>query len=305
MRTIGNWLSERGVSIYNTDPAFLDLSKRVYGSTYNHTSLFIHLLTWPVTTTVRVPGVSKNVTGVKLLGCSHPLSFSQEGETVSVTDLPVIPESSLPAVIELTLKKPFSGKQPNKEDAPGGLQGSERELAGQPSVEQSSIYSLETEEKTTLSPVYALRKGYGWKGHRLTYVTTSDGMEAIGGWNAPEHRLVWQVAVQKPGLYRVSIWLGAPQGLEGAEVTIEAGNRELTVQVPATYHHEEDRRIGLITDDYVGPLEKRMAGTVELTSGHTTIVVTPLQLLWGYILGFVGPVELETVAPESGDPESV
>lgn len=101
LRQVGDWVRRNGESIYGAGRSPLGL--QAWGcSTYRPGKLYLHVLDWPQTGILRVPGVQGAVTDVRVLSTGTALACTHEDNHLCIS-LPPQPPDHPVAVITLTV----------------------------------------------------------------------------------------------------------------------------------------------------------------------------------------------------------
>jgi len=270
MHGVGRWLARYGESIYRTDagPKLADDNLRV---TRRGETAYVHLLRWPATDRIRIPGIARtDVAGARLLPDGPALAVAETADGVDLVGLPGMPPEPWVNVVRLDLARvPESFIRRPPQPVPG------------PTV------AVGPDAPTELAPEAAELEGYGVKGARLR-VRRDESTDAstrasfITGWMVPEHAAHWNVSCKTAVACAVSVRVRPHRaGLDGATFAVLAGDQRLTGRVPPTGDPPAFREINL--------------GTLHLAAGTSRITLRPEELLWGYLLADIGPIMLRPV----------
>ncbi len=255
MRGVGQWLRRHGQAICGTQagPSLSDASLR---ATRRGTRLYVHLLDWPSTDRVALPGIpAEDIAGAALPADGTPLEVVAADAGVEVRGLPAVPPDPSVNVIALDLARVTDAvRRPSPATQPG------------------PALPVSPNSPTDLPADAAELRGLGVKGHRLK-VRQSDDTQVITRWFVPEHQACWRLDCAQAGIYEVVVVLRG-QGYEGAVVKVTAGDQELTAAVPADGAH-------------VLPV-----GRASLPAGESCLVLSPAALEWGYLFPDVEKVVL-------------
>ena len=88
----------------------------------------------------------------------------------------------------------------------------------------------------------------------LFYEKTDDGKDNIGGWTRFDDYVSWDLVVDKPGTYDVSLTYAVPEDTAGAEVAINVGGRTLqhTIEGTGSFTTFKTFKLGQVTIDQAG-----------------------------------------------------
>lgn len=247
MRDIGTWMKINSEAIYGTQPTIFgaeaggyDLKQKdksgnprfVAGNEWRCTTtenrIFIHFLKWPkVSFTLKE--VPNRVTKAYLLADPKrtPLSFTQEGGTVSLTLPPQAPDPQI-SVLALEVEGPLN--RPNNDP-----------------MTQSSDGTLKLDANTA-----EIRNDGG-----STPELTLREDNAVS-WTKPEDHLLWRATLKKPGTYTVLINYSFTAKESDMNATLNFGGTVLCCDVPVT----ESPRPG---PKVVGTVTLTQAGTLPVT----------------------------------------
>jgi len=250
MRLIGAWLAKFGEAIFGTaaGPAFTDSTLR---ATRRDRTVYLHLLDWPATDRITLPG-AVDVRTATLLPEESPVDVITTPDGIELRNLPALPPDSSVNVIRLDLA-----------NVPETWKRHPVEPESKPAVR------VRRDGETILNANEAELRGLGVKGARLR-IMEHDGRRYIDYWMVPEHEAVWNVDVESEGVYDVALTVWYRTITSGCSVAIRTERQSLSVQIPEGGTSDEFRTY--------------RAGSLSLNRGQTRITVAPDQLKWGYLL---------------------
>lgn len=257
MAQIGEWLRRNGDAIYGTEAC--KLPERGILSTRRDNDLFIHLLGWPESNELEIPGIRNEPTGVRLLDPSLKLRAEALNGKLAISGLPPLPSRHGPSVIALHF------------DAPPDLRRAE------PPKREVPTIPLLAGGTNRLRARDALLTGRGVKGHRLRLRGTS-GDDCISGWRALEQAAVWKVKSGRENRYRVSIEYSCPEPYAGSTYTLNCRGNQLQGEIRPTESF-----------DHFGTDE---LGSLTVPRGSSDIVLRPEHMPYAYIFADVRALEL-------------
>ncbi len=273
MKGVGEWLKRFGESVYETEagpePAE---SGPVY--TRRGNTLYAHLLEWPATDRITVPGVdAADVERVSLMSSSDDLSVvsAVPPGTADLADLgakvvglPASPPDASSNVVQIDLVR-----------VPSTLVRRPRVPAAGP------VSDVAPDAESCLSPDHAELEGLGVKGARLR-VQEDGGVRFISHWMVPEHAAHWRIRCPENAQYAVTVAVRCHEpGIDGAVVEVAVGGENVSATVPdtgdpPTWHELE-------------------FGEIALPAGESRLTLRPSKLKWGYLLCEIGVVTLRPV----------
>jgi len=204
LKDVGVWMKTNGESIYGTHSS--PFKKLTWGrctlkSSGDETILYLHVLNWPSTNKLAVPGLTNPVKSVELLAGGTQLTATSS-EFGPIITLP----ASAPDAICSTLKMVIKGK-PVIKDVP-----------------------------VTPSPdgvIRLLPEDARFKGAVKT--EDKNGISNIGTWNNPEDSVSWILRADHDGNYQVQIEAASPTA---GSVILVQGLAKLAYSVPKTDNYK-------------------------------------------------------------------
>lgn len=265
MRLIGQWLRRHAASIYGAEagPKLADPTMR---STRTADCLYVHFLDWPRTNRVFLPDVSPgDIRRARLMGDRTALSVVGTDRGVELRGLPILPPDPSVNVVEISLVSIPKLLTP---PAPETVERAATRVTG--------------DAATTLRAEDAEFEGFGVKGCRLRVRRNEQtGRSFITGWMVRDHAAHWNLESTSPGLYAVSVFLGAPETHAGAVLKVVLGGQELTAIAPNT--------------GSLDAVEEVKMGSLRLPAGRSRLTLRSHELKWGYLLPDIEKVVLTPV----------
>ncbi len=205
LQAIGRWMDVNGESIYGTmaSPFFkLPWGRCTSRVTDKGTTLYLHVFDWPEDRLLHVPGLSARIRGIHLLSDpSKKLSYHAEGGDVTIELPDRMPDPINTVIVVDTRGKPeVTSNMPSRS---GGL------------------IRLPADFADIHNPGYGthiIMEGSG-EGARIT------------NWTDPGAWMEWMFHTDEAGTYAVMAQVRAG---ETGKLTLQAGEEELTVEVPVT-----------------------------------------------------------------------
>ena len=130
-------------------------------------------------------------------------------------------------------------------------------IAGVPEVESLPIYP-DSDGRLRLHAMEA-----NLHGSHLQY-EADPAKQCIGFWTDPADWVDWEVQLERPGRYRVTLETAAVD--QGMQLLLRAGSATLHVTVPRTGDYTKFQRVE--------------AGSLELPAGRFTLEVRPIRDHW-------------------------
>lgn len=272
LRDIGHWLGTNGEAVYSTQGCVFAEPIPGVKATRRDQTLYLHLLRWPDSDWLDLPGLGSYPTAVRLLGQPHALEVrkGEEGPEykvdgngkapgrprgngyLQVGPLPSIPPTPLPQVIALDFAAP-----------------PELRLYQRPEPVVTAI-DLASDAPTELGVECARLDGYAVKGQELT-VSGTPPVIATGSW-ALNQTVTWTIRCAQPGTYRVATLTRIGQSSAGARLAVRVAGQGVAGLTEASAGEADG-------------LHATELGTVQLPVGEHTLVLQPETLHHGHSLG--------------------
>jgi alpha-L-fucosidase len=264
MRMIGRWLRRCGEAVYATQACKLETPGRDVLATRRGNDVYLHLLRWPPTSRLIVPGVRSLPDAVRLLGSKRAIHAEQTRRGLKLTGLPALPVEDSVNVIRLRF-----GAGPRLR-----LRRAERPCV--PTV------ALRPKGATRLPAAAARTSGFGVKGCKLRLRTVEEGAAAgsacLTNWWALAQSASWRVRSPGRRRVRVAIELACPRPYAGSRFVLRCGRDKLTAAVRPTASFDDFRR--------------QDVGVVTLPAGTSTIVLRPTCMPYAYLFADVRALRL-------------
>ena len=267
MRAIGGWLRTSGEAVYGTEACKIQTESDGVVATRRGRDLYLHLLRWPTTSRLRLPGVRSMPREARMLEGGRHLAAQMTAKGLEVTGLPASPADALVKVVRLRFaaEPRLRLRRPPRQAAPTVVLG-KRGVA-------------------RLTAADATQRGRSVKGGTLKRrpVGGTEGGEAcVTDWAAPEQSVVWKVEAERRCRVRVRAILACPAPYEGSTFTVRAAEQAVDGAVKATKSFDDFRRHDL--------------GTIALPKGASTVTLKATHLAYGYLFADVKGLELRPVA---------
>lgn len=259
MREIGRWLEKNGESIYRTKGLKLSSDSNEFLATRKGDKVFIHLMSWPPTDCLKVPGIGTRPEEAHLLGESIRLEVNSSPEGLEISGLPSLPPSIGPWVVSLNFQKEPSISE--KKDKP----------------EMEKVHVLEPGPPIRLPARDARLLGRGVKGKTLRLRET-EAEQCITFWRALEQRAVWSLNARERMHCQVRVELSCPTTYSGSRFMIKCGENRLEGVVRGTESF----------DDF----EFQEIGELLIPEGESRLTMRPLNMPYGYLFADVRGIEL-------------
>lgn len=201
LREMGRWLNTNGEAIYGTSASPFKKSPAWGRVTSKPGKLYLHIFNWPADGKLLVPITSKVTKATLLAVPEKPLSVTGSAAGAEIS-LPSVAPDPIASVIAV--------------DIDGELQ-----MIPLPPLAQSADGSIK------LSAVDADIIGQ-------TAALEGGREQNIGFWTNMKDYLRWQVKVDQPGEFVVSMTYACPADAADSEFVISAGDQALTGKVQAT-----------------------------------------------------------------------
>ena len=201
LHEVGRWVQANGEAIYGTtaDP-FCELP---WGyCTVNGPKLYLHVFHWPEDGKLRLDGLYNEVKTARLLiEPAKKLPFRQDGKAVTLT-LPAKPADPVATVVVIHLE-------------------------GTPRVDPP-VTQQANDGKISLDYIRAVTKGKAIKRFNR------NGQFHISKWTSPGDTISWEVDIDRPGSFEVSITYAANAVWEGQPYVIEVNGQQIKATVSPT-----------------------------------------------------------------------
>ncbi len=96
LRTIGDWITVNGESIYGSTYGPIQ-GQTSFRTTANGSDLYVHVLDWPSNSLV-LTGLPAKVLSARLLANNQPLSFQQTPDQITITVPPQAPDPNVSVI---------------------------------------------------------------------------------------------------------------------------------------------------------------------------------------------------------------
>ncbi len=232
LREVGTWMKVNGEAIYGTQASpfrTLPWGRCSRKAADGMTTLYLHVFTWPGDGRLVVPGLKNEFGKAWLLAGGKALDVSRAGDDVVVA-VPGEAPDKIASVIALRVKG---------------------------EVETAPYVALpEKDGSILLKPAFATCNGN-------IKPQGSGKTENLGYWTDTEDTAEWRVKAPQAGAYAVSLDTAA---LGASKFVLAAGNRRLTIDVPATGDYDKFQSI--------------RPGEIELEAGIQTIRIEAVAAGW-------------------------
>ncbi len=225
LKAIGTWMDVNGESIYGTEasPFFkLPWGRCTSRATGEGTTLYLHVFNWPDNGLLKLPGISTNVSSVRLLADQAQALSSRFEEGDLLIELPAqaIDPVNTVLVVECT----------------GGLDV------------KSNMPSL-TEGRIVLAADFADIHNPGYGTHAILKGSGEDAL--ITNWVDSRVRLEWMFNTSETGTYSVKAQVKAE---DFSKLLVKIGEEELEAEVHATGSEYSEMILGEINISETGDL---------------------------------------------------
>jgi alpha-L-fucosidase len=276
LRDMGDWLKTNGEAIYASDGCVFAKPIPNVKATRKNRTVYLHLLRWPDSDWLELPGVKSLPRAVRLLGqdCALQARKGEEGQefkvngqgmppgksrgngNIEVGPLPAIPPTSLPHTLALEF-----AEEPEL-------------LLHQRPEPVLDVVDVSPDGDTELGVELARLDGHAVKGQELKVSQVNvDGGESLPMINSPQWALnqtvTWRIRVAQAGAYRVAIRTRIGQRTAGSRIGVHIAGQSVSAQTEASAE-------GLGTT---------VLGTVELPAGDHDVVLRAEELHHGHTLG--------------------
>ena len=249
LRETGRWMKLYGESIYGTKASPLEAADWGF-CTRKGNALYLHITDWPKDGRIVLKGLLNSIkTAVPLSEPEKKLEISRDGE-FSVLDITSAAKDKYVTVLKL-------------------------ELEGAPRVSEP-VVSLSADNTYLLNYESAITGGRAVKRYNRK------GGYHISGWLSPDDSISWNLNVDEPGRYRVSVSYAALPSWAGQEFRIKAGETALVFETAGTgdWYDFKTFDLGIVNlDDQEGMfLEIRPGGWIgEKLMYFREILLEPIE----------------------------
>jgi alpha-L-fucosidase len=209
LRAVGAWLARNGESVYGTTAG--PFRRLPWGRcTAKPGRLYLHVLHWPGSGQLEVPGLNNEVTHAYLLSddARTPLAADRYEDGVLVAVPPRAPDEPDSVVV--------------------------LEIEGEPDVTPMPLMQAR-DGTVTLRAADATVHGESARYER------GAGKDNIGFWTDPEDWVEWRFRPKAPGMFRVEVTYACAPGAEGAGYAVVVGDGWVTGRTEATGSWSEFR----------------------------------------------------------------
>ncbi|MFP4029599.1 MAG: alpha-L-fucosidase [Candidatus Brocadiia bacterium] len=256
---IGEWLGQHGESIYGTRECPIETGSEDLLATRNERTIYLHLLEWPETNRMHVPGVLSEPPEAEMLGSEYPVMTRLEETGLTLTELPETALLSGPATIALRFDE-------------------EPDLRWRTEVaRRQSVIRLPGSGTVFLPAAEAECRGKGVKGAKIRCQRGNSG-DYLAGWQTPQQQAVWRVDCPEAGRYRVVVAIACEDIYAGSRYVVRCGRSATRAVVEGT---------GGMTD-----FECQLAGEIEIGEGEQEVMLRPEFMPYGYLFANVMRLEL-------------
>lgn len=272
MRVIGDWLRINGKAIYGTQTCSVVTDTQDILVTHRGHDIYLHLLQWPTTDRLVVPGVRALPSSAHYLAAKSKLNARLTSGGLRLEGLPASPADANVVVIHLRFPR-----EP-------------RLLLQKKAAPQPTVISLAHKRPTVLSVADAEIAGRGVKGIRLRVqaVDTNTTHQAsrvgacINNWMTPDQSCVWRVESSRRRRYRVRVELRCAPLYAGSTFRIAGPIDAVEGVVPPTPRDGQD-------------FQWLDLGILTLPAGQSKLALAPTYMPYGYIFAGVSAVCLTPV----------
>ena len=235
LKEMGAWMKVNGEAIYGTRASpfrRLPWGRCTTKPQGRHTLLYLHVFHWPEDGRLIVPGLKNPIQRAWLLAHRRTtLSVTREADH-QIISVPRTAPDPIATVVAVR-------------------------IAGVPEVESLPIYP-DSDGRLRLHAMEA-----NLHGSHLQY-EADPAKQCIGFWTDPADWVDWEVQLERPGRYRVTLETAALD--QGMQLLLRAGSATLHVTVPRTGDYTKFQRVE--------------AGSLELPAGRFTLEVRPVRDHW-------------------------
>jgi hypothetical protein len=226
---------------------------------------YLHLVQWPETDVLPLPGVADRPVRAELMGAKDRLTIRRSKEGWQARGLPSSPPDGLPRVVKLTF-----ARQP-------------RLRVTRPRPARPKVVAVDASTGAFAAAESAAFRGRGVKGG-LLWVRREEGTPpCVAGWIAPEQQVVWSLDVKRGGEYEVSLALATEPHVTDAVVRLRAGKQALEAALKPT--------------GGLGDIRRQCLGRLRLAAGRVSLVLWPARLHFGYVFPLIAGVALRPSFP--------
>ena len=235
LKEMGAWMKVNGEAIYGTRASpfrRLPWGRCTTKPQGRHTLLYLHVFHWPEDGRLIVPGLKNPIQRAWLLAHRRTtLSVTREADH-QIISVPRTAPDPIATVVAVR-------------------------IAGVPEVESLPIYP-DSDGRLRLHAMEA-----NLHGSHLQY-EADPAKQCIGFWTDPADWVDWEVQLERPGRYRVTLETAAVD--QGMRLLLRAGSATLHVTVPRTGDYTKFQRVE--------------AGSLELPAGRFSLEVRPVRDQW-------------------------
>ena len=260
---IGDWLRRHGEAVYGTQAGALDTGSPEILATRKDNQAYLHLIAWPATDRLLIPGIRTLPTRARLLGSRAKLAVRLGRAGLEIAALPLHPPDPSVSVLHLT------------------FDGLPRCRAKPRAKDRGQVVRLEPGAPARLPAAASQLRGRMVKGATLRRRSLADGESAITAWGAPEQTVAWQLESARERTCRVSLELGCPEVYAGSTFRLKLGSQTLNGVVPGGDLWSDFKTIEL--------------GRITVPSGKSKLVLQPLELAYGHLFADVKAAVLTPV----------
>ena len=264
MTEVGRWLDANGSSIYGTEAAQLNEQSELLKATCKEDRLYLHLLSWPDSSSVKLTGLGP-VKNMKLLQNCEEIYWRQEHGHTDIR-IPPVPVDGNPAVVEIDLQD----NHPVREMEP--------EKVGR-------VLPVPIGAEIVLDHHAACFRGFGPKGSRLHVADVPGYGTCIQGWMDPDQHCVFVLDFEATGIFEIEVDYAAQKGMSDGLLAVDLDSNALEIaSLEGTY----DEELGIGSN--FGTIYVN-AGKIE--KGRHDLILRPERLHWDYIFCYIGEIKIK------------